>query len=130
MIAQLAMLLLLFIFCHTENSTTISGPANSLNTATVIIASILSPLAPLIIMVYVVGVLSGCFCQKYKQSYRRHPSSNGETNEASGEITPVYKEARLSTDKSAGTEQQEQSLDMTENIAYGPLKSNACTDNL
>ena len=124
------MLLLLFIFCHTENSTTISGPANSLNTATVIIASILSPLAPLIIMVYVVGVLSGCFCQKYKQSRRRHPSSNGETNETSGEITPVYEEAQSSTDKSAGTEQQEQSLDMTENVAYGPLKSHACTDNL
>ena len=130
MIAQLAMLLLLFIFCHTENSTMISGPANSLNTATVIIASVLSPLAPLIIMVYVLGFLSGCFCQKYKQSCR-HPSSNGENNQTSGETTPIYyEEAHLSVDKSAGTEQQEQTLDMTENVAYGPLKTHACTDNL
>ena len=37
---------------------------------------------------------------------------------------------RLSRDESAGTEQQEQTLDMTENVAYGPLKTHACTDNL
>ena len=81
-------------------------------------------------MVYVLGFLSGCFCQKYKQS-RRHPSSNGETNQTSGETTPIYEEAHLSMDKSAGTEQQEQNLDMTENVAYCPLKlTHACTDNL
>ena len=83
------------------------------------------------------GVLSGCFCKKFKQSHRQHPSSNGETsNQISGEITPVnYKEVRLPIERStAGTEQpqQEQSLDMTENVAYGPLirsLTHAHTDN-
>ena len=108
----------------------ISGPdVNSHNTATVIIASILSPLTPFIIMVYVIGFLSGCFCQKYKH---RHPSSNGETNQTSSEMIPIYEEALLSTNRSAGTERQEQSLDMTKNVAYGPLKplAHAHTDAL
>ena len=119
-----------------------TGPAsteNSLNTITVIIAGVLSPLAPLIILVYVLGVLSGCFCKKFKQSHRQHSSSsNGETsNQTSGKVTPPvnYEEVRLPIESSAaGTEQpqQEQSLDMTENVAYGPLKSLAHvrTDNL
>lgn len=114
-----------------------SEDLDSLNTTTVIIAAVLSPLGPLIILVYVLGVLSGCFCKKFKQSHRRHPSSNGETNQISGEVTPVnYEEVRLPIERStADTEQpqQEQCVDMTENVAYGPLiksLTHARTDNL
>jgi hypothetical protein len=116
-----------------------TGSVNHLNTITIVIAAVLSPLVPLIILVYVLGVLSGCFCKKFKQLHSRHSSSNGSNNQTSGEfeVTPVnYEEVRLPEDRStAGTEQlqQEQSLDMTENVAYGPLKSlahHACTDNL
>ena len=118
--------------------TTESEDLDSHNTTTVIIAAVLSPLGPLIILVYVLGVLSGCFCMKFKQSHRWHPSSsNGETNQTSGEVTPVnYEEVRLPIERStADTEQpqQEQCVDMTENVAYGPLiksLTHARTDNL
>ena len=124
----------------TENSTTgtmISGPVNGLGTTTVIIAAVLSPLAPLIITVYVLGFLSGWCCLKFKHSRSQHSSINGETNQTytSGEITPIYEEARqLSAEKSPVGTEQHQSLDMTENVAYGPLKTithmNVHTDNL
>ena len=107
----------------------ISGPVNSLST-TDIIASILSPLTPLIITVYVLGFLSGWCCLKFRQSRNQHSSSNDQT---SGEITQIYYEkARPLTNKSAVD--TEQGLDMTENVAYSPLKTithmNVHTDNL
>jgi hypothetical protein len=138
-----SIVVIVWVLLHTENSTTVTimttGSESSLNNiTTIIIAAVLSPLAPLIILVYVLGVLSGYFCKKFKQSHSRHPSSSG-SNQTSGEfeVTPVnYEEVQLPTERSsaAGTEQfqQEQSLDMTENVAYGPLKTlaHARTDNL
>ena len=81
----------------------ITESVNSDNTTTIIIAAVLSPLAPLIILVYVLGVLSGWFCKKFK--HRWHPSSNGETsNQTSGEVTPVnYEEVRLPMERSTAS---------------------------
>ena len=80
------------------------------------VAGIIPSMTLLIIVFFVIGLVSGYFCHKFKQSHKQVSSS--ETKQQS-KPSPIYEEAMLSSDVSSI--KQERDLEMTTNVAYGPL---------
>ena len=82
------------------------------------VTGIISSMTVLITILFMIGFVSGYFCHKFKQSHK--PASSSEINEEN-KPTPIYEEAVLSSDVTS-TKQKERDLEMTANVAYGPLK--------
>ena len=81
------------------------------------VAGIISSMALLIIVCFVIGFLSGYFCHKFKQSHQP-VSSSSEINQQR-KSSPIYEEAGDVT----SSKQKQRDLEMTTNVAYGPLKN-------
>ena len=93
------------------------------------IIAVVTSMTVFILLFFVFGFICGCFCLKCKLS-TYHKASDRATHAQLSQPTPSSVEAVLPlTEESGKAQVQDPELEMTKNIAYGPVNI-ACSQDL